>query len=741
MPRYTFISHNGSEASITYLVDDQQPLTVALPAIGQALHMMGEDAAVFLCKNDNQPVLRVDPQSSLSAQEVEPGATLLLVPGDLNPGTFPPTPFTEPVPTTAKKLRFELGFKKDGQSGSPITNPASSSNLSVAAARSALRFASVTSAEGTVTTSPSSPGHSRSSVGRESNHVHMAKDIVEGIIEMADNTVSPVMPLDTTMRSAVSHILADVAAAERPYLREWFVQLAAMLLSAQPTDPEQYLVDHFCSNRLNSSQGGSEVQPGVDSHQDSYATLEVEKRHLEPVSLTSIGATETERLASGAPVGCGRAVLELLAKLVFDKKPDDAEHFLWTWLESRSFVEEVAASTVIAYTDEGSILLPPDDPTQATLLREVPYDSPGYAVAANVISLLFAKRPVDPWNYLFSHLSGRARSSLANSVLSSKRGGQGQEETSCTSREYDDDDGDYDEISPSSRSAISGFLAVIQQKGSSASFRSSRRRSFNVGKRTQNQSKEMCTQTSCIGSPNLTPTTTTHLRTIPSAYFQSPLNGNNKCPITTFPNLCSAPLPTNAASLGHVTTATSHGGHNVFASTRSDEDDKQQRVRADFEIMRTRNRLRLERLHLEMESARREVTYRERIALSYDGTAAAQRAVVVARDALQEMEKYAAFLESHDRHLKAHMERQLRTLGQLSMPECITDAGAFDGPMVTSSHRTLLGSTAKSVLSAPTELEILQKRVELLTMEQARLCALQQANPLTVSSDFPNPST
>ena len=49
------------------------------------------------------------------------------------------------------------------------------------------------------------------------------------------------------------------------------------------------------------------------------------------------------------------------------------------------------------------------------------FDSAGYNVAANMISLLFTRKPDDPITYLYYHFNGKVHTSEAQSLRSSSR--------------------------------------------------------------------------------------------------------------------------------------------------------------------------------------------------------------------------------------------------------------------------------------------------------------------------------
>lgn len=70
------------------------------------------------------------------------------------------------------------------------------------------------------------------------------------------------------------------------------------------------------------------------------------------------------------------------------------------------------------------------------------FDSAGYNVAANMISLLFTRKPDDPVTYLYYHFNGKVHTSEAQSIRSSFRRDATCDSMSSTSRSCVDESDD-----------------------------------------------------------------------------------------------------------------------------------------------------------------------------------------------------------------------------------------------------------------------------------------------------------
>ncbi|KPA86166.1 hypothetical protein ABB37_00415 [Leptomonas pyrrhocoris] len=172
--------------------------------------------------------------------------------------------------------------------------------------------------------------------------------------------------------------------------------------------------------------------------------------------------------------------------------------------------------------------------------------------------------------------------------------------------------------------------------------------------------------------------------------------------------------------------------HPANGTLRKVEAEEHARIRQEFDLLRLREELRLERLQYEVRTLTRECEYRTRMAMLNKTDRMADRAAAASREALEEAHTYRGFLCAQIDQLDGEQQRQLRTvsqhIGRMAFPVQVA-ASALPSP----SFSTLLGEDAAfrqaeqqhvcgstSTYSVPSELDILKKQVELLTMEQAR---------------------
>ncbi|CBZ30761.1 conserved hypothetical protein [Leishmania mexicana MHOM/GT/2001/U1103] len=440
-----------------------------------------------------------------------------------------------------------------------------------------------------------------------------------------------------------------------------------------------------------------------------------------------------------------------LAELLISAQPDDPEDFLWARLEARSFGEDATHSVV--FSTDGYPVVRPEDPTQVSLLKDIPATSPGYVVATGLLPLLFAKKPVDPIGYLFYHIGSRTRSSAAQSVHSSTRhlrfgeGDEGFDAESCTSREFDDDSNygaDDAEVG-----SIGGSVSMVplQRKGSlgslfdsAAAVQLQRRRSERSENARQRLSQSAAVPRSS-GSMRRSVTGATRASRDTSAAQPLPqelaaLSGTGsswkRVSAAQHEGKPCSPMrvshgnsPVTVADIGNSPTRTFRipsltASPNTLHNIDSDE---HARVRNEFGLLRLREELRLERLQHEVRILTRECEYRNHMALLNRTDRMADRAAATAQEALEEAQKYRAFLCAQIDQLELEKQRQLRLISQHMAQSSSPHSAAVDPriPLPTSGH--CLGAESSLLYTesqVPNELDILKKQVELLAMEQAR---------------------
>ncbi|KPI85765.1 hypothetical protein ABL78_5183 [Leptomonas seymouri] len=588
---------------------------------------------------------------------------------------------------------------------------------------------------------------------------------------------------ESTSRSVVPD------ASER--FRTLLLQLSALVLDHRPKDPEQCILDHLNARLLSSSAISrapcSDSDAGEESKEDGDASLaaahdnsSAEWNPQHPLSAAEtapvfqpIGDTVAERLASNAlSTEVGHSLLLHLAELLINTQPDDPENFLWARLEARSFSEEAAH---VAMNTDGCPVVRPEDPTELALLKDIPVSSPGYVVAANLMLVLFAKKPADPLSYLFYHIGSRARSSAAQSAHSPTRhlraiiDENGILEESCTSREFNEDSSSGAEDAVESGSVNdSANQLPLQRKGSlgslfdataSAVAASSMNASAGQSLRRLAADRTLCTRhrqlrslansrgssarrsTSAAGPlralrdpscPSSMPDELSALNSstakrvsiaqqvvqesLPSqfSYDSSALPGNtaggnitgaaglaraNRDPtVTTEPQPHAGPQP----SPGPAPTPAANG------ALWKMEADEHARIRQEFDLLYLREELRLERLQHEVRTLTRECEYRTRMALLNKTDRMADRAAAAAREALEEAQSYRGFLCAQMDLLNDEKQRQIRMISQHVARTALRQA----------EQQSACGSS--SSYGVPSELDILKKQVELLSMEQAR---------------------
>ncbi|CCW69415.1 unnamed protein product [Phytomonas sp. Hart1] len=637
-------------------------------------------------------------------------------------------------------------------------------------------------------------------------------------------------PSSKTLNSVVVHTLSEIGSEYCPVLQPMLRHLAGLVLTRRPKDPEQCIIDHLSGKHLGETQTpsnsrlsfsmrdkdifhqGTQGEEGdVISSEYNEAASQKSYEHsyrqergtaLPLASSLQYGSLKTiaERLAVVVPLGPGRRLLEKLAKLLLDVKPRDAEEYLCTRLEGRCFSEEVVATNAMMHSMSGLLLVPPTDPTEIRLLKGVPIDSPGYAVAANVISLLITKKPSNPINYLFDHFAHRCRSSTIYSVASSNRHHIEEDSVSSVSHNlccsYADNAEGEAEMEPMNSTdrelCMNNFLKVIHGLTPHSSFDQRRlMSSIGLGRGrtswTFNRSantKETGTQTSLYpenvptkhqaghggnnsepkpgsissGSPPRFRPVSTFSSAVQSGSVMKEMKSslstsNNRgfMPLGfTFASDLTTPQPSNPLNSGNEptkdppsTVSKTPSSPSAFLTNSqqlSALSEEQIRICAELDQLRIRGELRQECLRHEIETLRREKEYRENIAVLYTGDSE-RSAAHAATEALFQAERYLYFLQDHDHQLRRMLQHQLQVL---SFPAAtfMGHAQSSVAPPQPSSpyHSIFQPRTSVSALpiSSPlqtsycsdkyvlSELEMLRKRVELLTIEQSRLRTLQK---------------
>ncbi|GET92723.1 hypothetical protein, conserved [Leishmania tarentolae] len=622
-------------------------------------------------------------------------------------------------------------------------------------------------------------------------------DVGAGVISATNmNMTSLSVSLGTSSRGPTDVMTTSTPSASQTTsedpserFRSLLLQLSSLTLEHRPKDPEQYIIDHLNARLLASgaSTRVSLVGCATTTKEDGDLTNGTETNVTtdEPGMIIPAGSKETstmtcftphgdtvvERLASNALSSeIGRAVITHLAELLINAQPDDPEDFLWAHLEARNFGEDTTHG--VAFSADGYPVVRPEDPTQASLLKDIPATSPGYVVAAGLLPLLFAKKPVDPISYLFYHIGSRAHSSTAQSAHSSTRHlrlgdeeDEGLDAESCASREFDDDS-NYAADDAAEVGSINGSISMVplQRKGSlgnlfdnAATVQLQRRRS----ERPDNARQRLSQSAAVHRSSSMR-------RSVPGAMRSSR-------------DMSTAhPLPQELAALGGAglsskgASATQHDGklfspmrfsHEnsteavvdaVTGATRPScipllsaststlhciESEEQAHVWNEFGRLRLREELRLERLQHEIRILTRECEYRKNMAVLNKTDRMADRAAAAAREALEEAQKYRAFLCAQIDQLEVEKQRQLllisKHLSHSSSPLSLARA-----PRLSSTRSGQCPGAESLFLHAepqvPSELDILKKQVELLAMEQARARSMGYGvAPSYASAAFP----
>ncbi|CAJ1993022.1 protein of unknown function - conserved [Leishmania donovani] len=603
-------------------------------------------------------------------------------------------------------------------------------------------------------------------------------DVGTGVAAAANMSATSLgASLGTSLRTPTDMMAASAASASQTTsddpserFRSLLLQLSSLTLEHRPKDPEQYIIDHLNARLLSSTASARASLAGctTTAEEDGEstgatettataggpgATLPACSRETSTTAFfTPHGDTVVERLASNALLSeVGRAVMTRLAELLISAQPEDPEDFLWARLEARSFGEDATHSVV--FSADGYPVVRPEDPTQVSLLKDIPATSPGYVVATGLLPLLFAKKPVDPISYLFYHIGSRARSSAAQSAHSSTRHlrfgeeDEGFDAESCTSRELDDDS-NYAADDAAEVGSIGGSISMVplQRKGSlgslfdnAAAAQLQRRRSD----RSDNTRQRLSQSTAVPRSSSMRRSgagatrasrDTSAAQSLPQELAALGGAGSSlkRVSVTQHEGKSCSPMrifhessPVTVADIGSSSTRTFRipsltASPNTLHNIESDE---HARVRNEFGILRLREELRLERLQHEVRILTRECEYRNHMALLNRTDRMADRAAATAQEALEEAQKYRAFLCTQIDQLEVEKQRQLRLISQHMAQSSPALSAAVDPRIASPISGHCLGAESSLLYAepqVPSELDILKKQVELLAMEQAR---------------------
>ncbi|CAD2216832.1 hypothetical protein, conserved [Angomonas deanei] len=458
--------------------------------------------------------------------------------------------------------------------------------------------------------------------------VHVQVNLTPEVIQPSGSAVKePCSPTPTTA-GEVANALADTALPgdALPDLRPLFLNLAAKVLSAKPKDPEQYIVDHLMGRQL-SSQTSSPVfkakEPEVtdlrDVNADAVDLGGPSPKGRKAVSLLSfepVGDTVVDRLVFGLPAGPAKSVVTNLAHLLLDSKPEDPEDFLCMHLCAVHSAYSGAPTTIVA-----------EDPTIASLLCDIPAGTPGYNVAMQLLPTLLAKRPTNPINYLFDHLSSRmSRGSAAQSLRSSNRRHHGVDcgVQSCSSSEFLEDEVDstvLGDLTVQQRAAVDGYLASLLS-------------------RNDNNNNNNAASNNC-GSSHANSESRRHRKS----------------------NRRRASDPNSGMLVYSPYTATYKEALYKGGSPLSPEQQQDMlfTIRAEFEMFKKREELRRDRLLLEIQALQHEANYRAQVA-QVDGGAHTRECARAASAALAEAESYLVVIQSQLACIPVELEKQTRQL-------------------------------------------------------------------------------
>lgn len=295
---------------------------------------------------------------------------------------------------------------------------------------------------------------------KESAHHVQVNPIPSEIIEAKSewtSSLTPAMTLFPVSSTAVDSLLsiAKNDLIDLPYAEGLLEELAKVLLSRRSEDPEQLLIDHISSKRLQELQSlphhrrtSGMVKKIIEEHQsgDPEGKMEnggpSERKTTSPVvcdeglhepvfpeeenlvpsragevspfdpdfcsRATSVTENESgtekplvSRLCSVGSCKLHRAVLESVAQLIFVYRPSDVEDFLLTRWEGAAF-----CTADIKLAVEGQPRHQPECIAEQ-LERLISRDSVGRPVARHAIDLLLHSKPDNPINFLGDYYASR----------------------------------------------------------------------------------------------------------------------------------------------------------------------------------------------------------------------------------------------------------------------------------------------------------------------------------------------
>ncbi|ORC92272.1 uncharacterized protein TM35_000044860, partial [Trypanosoma theileri] len=218
-------------------------------------------------------------------------------------------------------------------------------------------------------------------------HLNLVPDVI-GVAARQERSVDA----EQHTPGEVAHRLA-AAAENRPLHYQVLLQLANFLLCHRPNRPQLFLWSHL-QGKLGPSPTPSNLERSVVSN------------HLSGVfpTFAPVGDTTEERLSSGVQIGPAKGVLRHWAKLLLESKPDNPLLFMWAKLEaklSKELTGTLPASPILSFSS--------DDPTKVALLRDVARSSPIYSLLRNFVDLLFDKKPEVPELWMLDHLISKTK--------------------------------------------------------------------------------------------------------------------------------------------------------------------------------------------------------------------------------------------------------------------------------------------------------------------------------------------
>lgn len=478
------------------------------------------------------------------------------------------------------------------------------------------------------------------------------------------------------------------------------LRIAELLLSTQPDDPEDFLW-----SRLEARSFGEETAHNVTMNADGFLLVRPE----DPAQLALL-----KDIPASSP---GYVVAVNLLPVLFAKKPADPISYLFYHIgnRARSSTAQSAHSSIrhfrINADDED------DFDAESCTSREFGEDSySGAEDAAETVSVSESaiQLPLQRKGSL-----GSLFDSAAAAASASNTAGQALRRSA----------GDRSFRRRQAHGLSNSRGSSVRRSSTAPTVGSSRALKESYSSSVQDELSAFCSGTTkrvSIAQQEVQPPSPSHF-----SYDSSAL-----------PGAASGAGPTRS-SRGPTSTAESHAfagpqlasadtAHATDSALSKIEADEHARIHQEFELLRLREELRLERLQHEVRTLTRECEYRTRMAVLNKTDRMADRTAAAAREALEEAHLFRGFLCAQIDQLEAEQQRQLRLVSQqIARMTSPTPAGATilppsavktwlgeDVALRQAEQRDAGGST--SSYGVPSELDILKKQVELLTMEQAR---------------------